>query len=151
MRTLVMLLSCTMRTGVCLKKEILSNLLQGTAASHIESFGDDDTDAAKSSPKEISSVGNNRSKWVKVNERKTLHAVLKEPNFIIPGIPVFFVVSKKSSFYKDFKSGSWSLPSRHGRYLTAAAMFRGKMSTKEVDEQMINVQNKNSSFCRVDS
>ncbi|KAG2323633.1 hypothetical protein Bca52824_016846 [Brassica carinata] len=25
---------------------------------------------------------------------------------------------------------------QHGRYLTASAMFRGKMSTKEVDEQM---------------
>ncbi|KAM1779552.1 hypothetical protein ACFX12_040918 [Malus domestica] len=25
-------------------------------------------------------------------------------------------------------------------------MFRGKMSTKEVDQQMINVQNKNSSY-----
>merc|ERR1719271_1346136 len=37
---------------------------------------------------------------------------------------------------------------RHGRYLTAAALFRGRMSTKEVDEQMLNVQNKNSSsFC----
>ncbi|MBA0721089.1 hypothetical protein Golax_008663 [Gossypium laxum] len=35
---------------------------------------------------------------------------------------------------------------RHGRYLTASAMFRGKMSTKEVDEQMNNVQNKNSSY-----
>ena len=35
---------------------------------------------------------------------------------------------------------------RHGRYLTASAMFRGKMSTKEVDEQMLNVQNKNSSY-----
>lgn len=32
---------------------------------------------------------------------------------------------------------------RHGRYLTVAAMFRGKMSMKEVDEQMLNVQNKN--------
>merc|ERR1711918_288315 len=29
---------------------------------------------------------------------------------------------------------------------TAAAMFRGRMSTKEVDEQMLNVQNKNSSY-----
>merc|ERR1712080_374054 len=28
---------------------------------------------------------------------------------------------------------------RHGRYLTASALFRGKMSTKEVDEQMVNV------------
>ncbi|KAI0522680.1 hypothetical protein KFK09_005065 [Dendrobium nobile] len=35
---------------------------------------------------------------------------------------------------------------RHSGYLTASAMFRGKMSKKEVDEQMINVQNKNSSY-----
>ena len=38
------------------------------------------------------------------------------------------------------------LPWCVGRCLTASAMFRGKMSTKEVDEQMINVQNKNSSY-----
>ncbi|KAI3760216.1 hypothetical protein L1987_50607 [Smallanthus sonchifolius] len=99
-------------SGVCLsKKEIISNFLQGTVASHLETFGDDETDTVKSFPKGISSVGNNRSKWVKVNERRTLNAVLKEPNFVIPGIPVFFVVSKRSSFYKDFKSGNWSLPS----------------------------------------
>merc|ERR1719447_2617458 len=35
---------------------------------------------------------------------------------------------------------------RHGRYLTVAAMFRGRMSMKEVDEQMLNVQNKNCSY-----
>ena len=35
---------------------------------------------------------------------------------------------------------------RHGRYLTAAALFRGRMSTKEVDEHMLNAQNKNSSY-----
>jgi len=35
---------------------------------------------------------------------------------------------------------------RHGRYLTVAAYFRGRMSMKEVDEQMLNVQNKNSSY-----
>ena len=32
------------------------------------------------------------------------------------------------------------------RYLTAACMFRGRMSMKEVDEQMLNIQNKNSSY-----
>jgi len=32
------------------------------------------------------------------------------------------------------------------RYLTVAAMFRGRMAMKEVDEQMLNVQNKNSSY-----
>ena len=30
--------------------------------------------------------------------------------------------------------------------LTAAALFRGRMSTKEVDEQMLNMRNKNSSY-----
>jgi len=35
---------------------------------------------------------------------------------------------------------------RQGRYLTASASFRGKMSTKEVDEQMLSIQNKNSAY-----
>lgn len=34
---------------------------------------------------------------------------------------------------------------RHGRYLTVATIFRGKVSMKEVDEQILNMQNKNSS------
>ena len=29
---------------------------------------------------------------------------------------------------------------RHGRYLTVACVFRGRMSMKEVDEQMLNIQ-----------
>uniref|UniRef100_A0A0A0LC81 Uncharacterized protein n=1 Tax=Cucumis sativus TaxID=3659 RepID=A0A0A0LC81_CUCSA len=51
------------------------------------------------------------SKWIKVHERRTLHDVLKEPNYIIPGIPVFYVVSRNSKFYKDFKAGRWVPPS----------------------------------------
>jgi len=35
---------------------------------------------------------------------------------------------------------------RLGRYLTASANFRGRMSTKEVDENMLNIQNKNSTY-----
>jgi len=35
---------------------------------------------------------------------------------------------------------------RHGKYLTAAALFRGRISTKEVEEQMLNVSNKNASY-----
>ncbi|KAH7567130.1 hypothetical protein JRO89_XS07G0021700 [Xanthoceras sorbifolium] len=46
----------------------------------------------------------------------------------------------------DSKNMMCAADPRHGRYLTVSAMFRGKMSTKEVDEQMINVQNKNSSY-----
>ncbi|KAL8534412.1 hypothetical protein ACS0TY_010432 [Phlomoides rotata] len=46
----------------------------------------------------------------------------------------------------DAKKMMCAADPRHGCYLTASAMFRGKMSTKEVDEHMINVQNKNSSY-----
>nr|TKS11262.1 tubulin beta [Populus alba] len=46
----------------------------------------------------------------------------------------------------DAKNMMFVADPRHGPYLTALAMFRGKMSTKEVDEQIINVQNKNSSY-----
>ncbi|OAL42692.1 tubulin beta chain [Pyrenochaeta sp. DS3sAY3a] len=35
---------------------------------------------------------------------------------------------------------------RNGRYLTYAAYFRGKISIKEVEDQMRNIQNKNSSY-----
>ncbi|KAG5440487.1 hypothetical protein PCK2_000421 [Pneumocystis canis] len=35
---------------------------------------------------------------------------------------------------------------RHGRYLTVAAIFRGRVSMKEVEDQMHNVQQKNSSY-----
>jgi tubulin beta len=46
----------------------------------------------------------------------------------------------------DAKNMMCASDPRHGRYLTASALFRGVMSTKEVDEQMVNVQNKNSSY-----
>ncbi|KAI8528615.1 hypothetical protein RHMOL_Rhmol12G0161500 [Rhododendron molle] len=46
----------------------------------------------------------------------------------------------------DSKNMMCAADPRNGRYLTASAMFRGKVSTKEVDDQMINVQNKNSSY-----
>lgn len=35
---------------------------------------------------------------------------------------------------------------RNGRYLTVAAVFRGRMPIKDLDEQMLNVQNKNSTY-----
>merc|ERR1711907_925417 len=46
----------------------------------------------------------------------------------------------------DAKNMMGAADPRHGRYLTCSALFRGRMSTKEVDEQMLNVQNKNSSY-----
>merc|ERR1712205_23745 len=44
----------------------------------------------------------------------------------------------------DSKNMMAACDPKHGRYLTAAAYFRGRMSTKEVDDQMISIQNKHS-------
>jgi len=46
----------------------------------------------------------------------------------------------------DAKNMMCASDPRHGRYLTAACMFRGNMPTKQVDEQMLNVQTKNNSY-----
>lgn len=46
----------------------------------------------------------------------------------------------------DAKNMMCACDPRHGRYLTVGCVFRGRMSMKEVDEQMLNVQNKNSSY-----
>ncbi|KAK7863175.1 hypothetical protein R5R35_003427 [Gryllus longicercus] len=46
----------------------------------------------------------------------------------------------------DAKNMMAACDPRHGRYLTVAAVFRGRMSMKEVDGQVMNMLNKNSSF-----
>jgi tubulin beta len=44
----------------------------------------------------------------------------------------------------DAKNMMCAADPRHGRYLTCAMMFRGKLSAKEVDETVLQVSNKNS-------
>ncbi|KAI6239842.1 CBR-BEN-1 protein [Aphelenchoides fujianensis] len=46
----------------------------------------------------------------------------------------------------DAKNMMTACDPQHGRYLTVAAIFRGRLSMREVDDQMMNVQNKNASF-----
>ena len=46
----------------------------------------------------------------------------------------------------DAKNMMAACDPRHGRYLTVAAYFRGKVSMKEVEDQMQSVQNKNSAY-----
>ena len=46
----------------------------------------------------------------------------------------------------DAKNMMCASDPRHGRYLTCAMMYRGAMSSKEVDDQMIQMHNKNSSY-----
>ncbi|OQV19177.1 Tubulin beta-4 chain [Hypsibius exemplaris] len=54
-------------------------------------------------------------------------------------------VSELTQQMFDSKNMMTACDPRHGRYLTVAAIFRGRMSMKEVDDNMFNVQNKNSS------
>jgi len=46
----------------------------------------------------------------------------------------------------DTKNMMAACDPRHGRYLTASAMFRGKISSKEIDEQMGLIKSKQSSY-----
>ena len=46
----------------------------------------------------------------------------------------------------DYRNMMAACDPRQGRYLTVAAIFRGRMSTKEVDTHMNKVQDKNSSY-----
>uniref|UniRef100_A0A182WRZ3 Tubulin beta chain n=1 Tax=Anopheles quadriannulatus TaxID=34691 RepID=A0A182WRZ3_ANOQN len=46
----------------------------------------------------------------------------------------------------DAKNMMTACDPRHGRYLTCAAIFRGSMSMKEVDQQMLNIQSKYNSY-----
>ena len=46
----------------------------------------------------------------------------------------------------DAKNMMTACDPRRGRYLTVSAIFRGRVSMKEVDEQILNIQNVNSAF-----
>jgi len=46
----------------------------------------------------------------------------------------------------DAKNMMAAVDPLEGKYLTAAVVFRGLMSTKDVDVQMLNIQNKNSQY-----
>ncbi|KAJ3104157.1 hypothetical protein HDU97_009508 [Phlyctochytrium planicorne] len=54
-------------------------------------------------------------------------------------------VSELASQMFDPKNMMAAADPRHGRYLTVATIFRGKLSMKEVENHMMQVQNKNSS------
>ncbi|CAA7390583.1 unnamed protein product [Spirodela intermedia] len=89
------------------KKEILRNLLEGTAGALADDiFGEEGS--SMHTDEHINS--GDAGKWIKVNEKKMLRDILCRPDYIIPGIPAFFVVSKRSSFYKEFKAGKWTPP-----------------------------------------
>ncbi|MCO5580683.1 hypothetical protein L7F22_034553 [Adiantum nelumboides] len=52
-----------------------------------------------------SETDNSSHQWVQVSEKSSLHNVLAKKDHVIPGIPVFYVLSKGSEFFKEFFSG----------------------------------------------
>lgn len=93
--------------GVLLSnRKVLEYLLQENADLLAECVCNEDEDEVDHTDMPSPSSG----KWIMVNERKTLNDILRRPGYIIPAMPVFFVVSKRSSFYKEFRAGNWSQP-----------------------------------------
>ncbi|ERN12934.1 tetratricopeptide repeat protein 4 homolog isoform X3 [Amborella trichopoda] len=102
----VLLLYAEAGNGILLsKREVLHNLLEGTPGAVADIVDDQKEDEDHHSCNTKSS-----GKWIKVNEKKTLHDVIQQPDYVIPGIPVFYVVSKRSAFYRDFTAGKWIPP-----------------------------------------
>ncbi|KAH9411778.1 tubulin beta chain [Ordospora pajunii] len=75
--------------------------------------------------------------------------------FVVGFAPLIAVGTQKFRTYSvseltqqmfDSKNMMTACDPRKGRYLTVAAVFRGKISMKDVDEQMSMVQSKNSSL-----
>nr|ACF88049.1 unknown [Zea mays] len=94
------------------RSEVLRYLLEGNVDSKAlpDSLLDGEDEEHDSTKCTTVTSTDSSSKWIKVKEGKTLQEVLQDKGYIVPAIPVFFVVSRKSTFYKDFKAGNWSLP-----------------------------------------
>ncbi|CAD7674997.1 unnamed protein product [Nyctereutes procyonoides] len=67
-------------------------------------------------------------------------------HFFMPDSAPALTVPELTQQVSDAKNMMAACDPRHGHYLTVAAVFHGWMSMKEVDEQMLNVHNKNSSY-----
>ncbi|KAH7316173.1 hypothetical protein KP509_21G081100 [Ceratopteris richardii] len=82
------------------KGQLLGYLLEGkslpTEIKDVEDINDNDSQPYKY-----------LHEWKIVPEKSSLHDILARKDHIIPGIPVFYVLSKGSSFYDDFLSGHW--------------------------------------------
>ncbi|KAJ4975488.1 hypothetical protein NE237_000594 [Protea cynaroides] len=89
------------------KNEVLRHLLEGTAGSLAEGICDEEKDVQESNRGVSAGKGH---KWIKIEEKKPLHSVLRQPDLVIPGIPVFYVVSRRTTFYRVFRAGNWTPP-----------------------------------------
>ena len=74
-------------------------------------------------------------------------------HFFMPGLATLtsrqyraLTVAELTQQLFDAKNMMATCDPQHGGYLTVAAIFRGHMSIREVNEQMLNIQNKNSSY-----
>lgn len=92
------------------KRKVFQYLLEDTAGAGVKSFDEQEADDKDMDADFASKSDKASSRWVKVNERKTLLDILKQRGYVIPGIPVFYLVSRRSSFYEEFVSGNWSPP-----------------------------------------
>ncbi|CAM6106306.1 unnamed protein product [Calypogeia fissa] len=88
------------------RKELLNSMMEGEVGLE----GLDMNELASDDSETISTSGLKDPRWVKVDEKMTLHDVLTHPNHIIPGVPAFYGVASGTSFREKFLGGRWSAP-----------------------------------------
>lgn len=87
------------------RKQVLKYLLEGGNDGEVVDDSDVEIDGSYECEREDAAHS-----WIKVSETSTLHDVLAKKKYVVPGLPVFYVVSTTSSFYGEFLSGKWSPP-----------------------------------------
>ena len=90
------------------ERKFFQYLLEDTAGAGVKSFDQQEADDKDMDANFASKLDKASPRWVKVNERKPLLDVLKQRGYVIPRIPVFYLVSCQSIFYEEFVSGYWS-------------------------------------------
>ncbi|KAI5072408.1 hypothetical protein GOP47_0012514, partial [Adiantum capillus-veneris] len=82
------------------KMQLLGYLLEGkNVPDELNNYEDVNNDNDQ--------IDNDAQQWIQVLEKSSLHDVLARKDHVIPGIPVFYVLSKGSDFYEEFLSGHW--------------------------------------------
>ncbi|EFA85785.1 tetratricopeptide repeat domain 4 [Heterostelium album PN500] len=54
---------------------------------------------------DTSKIDRTKKRWIRVKHTTTIDTVLSHPEYIIPGIPIFYILSKDSKFAKKFLTG----------------------------------------------
>lgn len=89
--------------------KVAQSLVDDQGGVHL-SFTDDNIENDEDPLEGLDWSERGEKKWVQMGKRESLSSVLSRPGHTLPGLPVFFVVAKQTTFRDLFLSGSWTPP-----------------------------------------